>query len=414
MRGVVQRFSVPIILAAVIPILVSAQATQRMRDRDPDLEGSKKVAAELQQANFHSGSWYLLSRIRISDAGFSESATLPTGDQSGGLSLSLEAPNRLYYVPHKKAILSLEATPGYTFFGNSGTNQFNYSARADAHFLFNHLYLDVYGLRQNQLRAHVADINRLATVRSDEAGIAGEAKYSSKTSALFNIRLRDTEFPQGRYQPQDVPVEQLDRREKNARLSLMHKTLPLTSFFVAGERSDYSFDYRAAARDGKRTSFSGGAIWNPGRTTVRIEAGPVKLDFDDPSQRDYSGVAGSLGITRNAGRTLYNFSLDRDLGFSIFVNNNYYIATTAYAGLTRSLTRRVSLRAGTAYERDDYDVPVNGVDRRDDISFTSAGFIYAFRHLNVGADIGWYERRSTIGGEEDSGIRTVIHLSFTP
>lgn len=416
MRGT-WRSAIVLIIAAILPVIVAAQASQRLRDRDPDIEAAKKVASDLQQANFHRGSFYLLSRIRISDAGFTETATLPTGEQSGGLSLSVEAPNRLYYMPHKKSVFTLELTPGYAWFsatdGDSRRTQFNYLGRADAHFLFNHLYLDVYALRQDQLRAHVADINRLATVKTDEAGVAGEAKYSSKTSALFNIRLRDTEFPRDRFQPLGIPVELLDRREKNGRLSLMHKTFPVTSLFVAGERSDYEFD-PLTRKDSTRTYYGAGAIWSPSHGTIRLEVGPVKLDFDDPAQKDYSGINATLSASRSTGRRLYTLTAERDLGFSIFIGNNYYVATSLQLAVTHAATRRLSLRASSAYERDDYDVPVFGRDRRDDISFTAVGFLYNLRRFNIGADVGWYQRTSTVGGEEDAGIRTVLHLSFTP
>jgi len=64
----------------------------------------------------------------------------------------------------------------------------NYALRADAHFLTNHLYLDVYRTRANQMRAFVSDINRMATVKENETGVVGEFKYSSRTSALFALR----------------------------------------------------------------------------------------------------------------------------------------------------------------------------------------------------------------------------------
>ena len=413
MGGLRRLVLVTLITAAVSP-LAAAQSTQKMRDRDPDLEASKRLAAELQQANFHYGSFYLLSRIRIADAGFTETATLPTGDQSGGVSLTVEAPNRFYYVPRKKTILTLELTPGYSFIGSGQERgQFGYTVRADAHFLLNHLYLDVYGMREDQLRAHVADVNRLVTLRNDEVGVLGEWKYSSRTSTLFNFRSRDLRFPENRVQPELVPVNLLDRNEKNGRLSLHHKTFPLTSLFVAAERSDYDFE-RATYKNSKRTWVGGGAIYNAGRTQLRLEGGPAKLEFDDPSQQDYSGVTASFRASRNNGRRTYTFGADRDLGFSIFLDNNYFVSNTLSVGVTHVATRKLTLRAGSTYERDDYDVAVGGQDRRDTISYTSVGFMYAVRRLNVGADVGWYERDSTFGGDVDSGIRTVIHLSFTP
>lgn len=412
MRGV--KRLVIFIVGALLPVVVSAQSSQRMRDRDPDLEGSKKLAAELQQANFHYGPFYLLSRFRVTDAGFSETASLPTGDQQGQISLSVDAPQRFYFVPSKKSVLTLEATPGYSFFRGEGREgQFNYTVRGDAHFLLNHLYLDVYGLREDTLRAFVADINRLATVRTDEGGVLGEIKYSSKTSALVNLRFRDSVFPEARFQPGDVDISQLDRSELNGRVSMMHKTFPLTSLFVAAERSDYNFD-RDATRDSTRTSYGGGAIYNSGRFTARVEAGAARLDFDDPAQKDFSGVTAALEASRSTGRRTLTLRLDRDLGFSIFGPNNYFISNIARLDLSHVATRRLTLRTGTTFERDDYDVPVGGIKRRDNISFSYVGFLYNLRRFNLGADVGWYERDSNIGLDEDSGIRTVLHLSFTP
>ena len=392
--------------------------TQGLRDRDPDLEGSKKIAGELQEANIHSGPFYMLSRIRISDAGFSEDYYLPTGDVRGGVNLRVEAPQRIYLVPHKKTIFTAELVPAYSFFDvGSREGQFDYRVRGDAHFLFNHLYLDFYGLRSDQLRAQVADVNRLATQREDEVGVSGELKYSSKTSSLFSIRARDLSYPSNRYQPMDsldrlVPINLLDREERNARVSLHHKTFPLTSLFVAGEGSDYTFD-RAAYKDSSRRYAGAGFLRQSGRTSFRGEVGRASLTFDDASQRDFSGVTASLGMDRSRGRWNYSAAASRDLGFAIFLNNNYYVAHVGRVGVDYAASRKLNLRAQSTFERDDYDVPVGGIKRRDTFSFTSVGFIYGIRRLRTGIDAGWYSRESNFD-EDESGIRWVLHLSFTP
>ena len=406
-----------IAITALIPLCASAQG-QRLRDRDPDLSASKKLWGDLQQANFHTGPFYWISRLRIANAGYTESGYLPTGNEAGGLSLTIEAPNRFFFVPRKKVIFTVDAVPSYTVFGaDDDIRQFNYSLRGDMHLLLNHLYLDVYASRADQIRPHVADINRLATAREDETGVAGEFKYSSRTSALFTARFRDLSYPENRFQPdpgpERIPIQVLDRQERNARLALNHKTFPRTALFVAGERSEYDFPNKRNYRS-SRTYGGGGFAFDSGRTQVRLEGGPTRLQFDDPTQPDYQGLTGQLRATRGNARWTYNLHADRDLGFSLFINNPYYVATSGGVGADLVATRRLTLHARTAYERDEYEQPVLGRIRTDDISFTSVGFTYGVRRARFGADIGWYERDSTAFGDVDSGIRYALRLSFTP
>ncbi len=417
MGGVSQRI-LRIAIAIMIPVLASAQQSQRLRDRDPELVGSKKVTGELQEANFHWGAFYLLSRFQIADVGYEQSSYVPTGDQSG-IALSVEAPHRLYFVPHKKSVFTAEFTPGYSFFNQDKNNrQLNYLARADAHFLFNHLYLDAYTLRADQLSAHVSDINRLATALQNETGVAGELKYSSRSSAMFSARYRDTEYPRDRVQPlqangDEIPIYLLERNERNARLSLHHKTFPLTSLFVAGETSNYGFR-SATYLDSQRIYYGGGISYDNGRSAISLEAGPMKLDFDDDSQRDFEGITARFAASRGSGRWNYHIGGDRDLGFSIFDQNAYYVATSGNTGVEYSATRRLTLRSNINWERDEYETPVAGLTRTDEFSFSSVGFSYGIRRLRTGLDVGWYERDSTAYGDKGSGIRYVVHLSYTP
>jgi hypothetical protein len=402
------------IIIAILPVLAVAQSGGRtLRDRDPDITGAKRLAGELQEATFHSGPWYLLSRFRIADAGYTESAYLPAGNSGGGLSLTIEAPHRLYYVPHKKVVFTAELVPGYNVITRGEeTNRLDYLARGDMHLLLNHLYLDVYTQRADQLRGYI-DVNVLARTRDNETGVAGEFKYSSRTSAQFAARYREQTYPDNQFGENETPLGLLDRDERNGRLSLVHKTFPLTALFVSAEASNYGFD-NATYKDSRRRWYGGGFVYDSGRTRVRLEAGPATLDFDDPSQHDFSGATGTLQWNRLNGRWTYSAGVGRDVGFTIVANNNFYIADSVRAGIDYSATRRLSLRAGVIGERHDYDVPIGGQTRQDQVSFSSVGFGYTLRKLRFGLDAGWYERESTLGGDTDSGIRYVLQLSFVP
>ena len=409
MSGVCQRLT-----GVLISLLVAATLQgQTLRDRDPDLAGAKKLAAELQEANFHSGMFYLWSRFRIADAGYTEEAYLPTGEDSGGLALRVEAPQRFYFVPRRKIVFTAELTPGYNVISpGDEDSRVDYLARGDVHFLFNHLYLDVYTSRADQLRPLLA-ANELARTRDDETGVAGEFKYSSRTSAQFAVRYRKQQYPEDRFEEDDIPLALLDRSERNGRVSFVHKTFPLTSLFVSAEASQYEFS-ADSRRDSSRRWAGAGFHLNSGRTALRVEAGPVRLDFDDPSQLDYSGLAGTAAVSRSSGHFTYSAGIGRDIGFAILAGNNFYVAETANARVGYSATRRLSLRGGVVAERHTYEVPVDGVRRRDTISFTSVGFDYGIRRLRFGVDAGWYERNTTTPDGDDSGIRYVVHLSFVP
>lgn len=421
MRGARWAF-LAVVFIAGFPSIAIGQQSQTLRDRDPDIAAAKKVAAEVQQANFHWGSFYLQSRLRLADAGFASDISVPTGDSSGGVRIAVEAPQRLYYVPHRKMVLSADLVPSYAFLGN-GEGQFDYTARADAHFLWNHLYLDPYVILTDKIRAHVAEINRLATAREGEVGVNGEWKHSSRTSAIFALRNRTLSYPCSRpgalnpcdrLQPRDQPMDLLDREEVTGRLALHHKTFPLTSIFVAAEGGKYEFD-RTSFKDSTSAMVSGGLLYDSGRTKVRAEAGLRRLDFESDLEKDFQGLTGSASVERARGRWAYGATVARDVSFAIFAGNNYFESTTATAGISRRVGRSITVRANGLREHDVFPNPTpdGGLVRTDDISFYSTGFTYGFWKINVGTDIGWYERTSTFGGDSDSGIRWLLHLSFT-
>ena len=418
------------ILALVVPGTLQAQQGG-LRDRDPVLTAAKRIATDLQKATAHYGPFYLLSSIQLSDIGYNDQFYAPTGDQAQSVSVGLSAPQRLYFVPRKKTVYSLEFVPQYSWVERVEDTrdpetpdddvtvregQHGYRARLDAQYLFNHLYLDLYVETTDQIQANTGEINRLFTERRNEGGIAGEIKYSSRTSTTFHIARRDITHPRGgRLQPIDVPIDLLDRQETNARAAFIHKTFPLTSLTFAAEGSDYSFD-RATYKDGRRSYFAPGFLFDNGRTSWRLEVGRGTLRFDQRGQHTFEGVLGNTALSRRLGdKWTVTFGAARDVDFSIFGPNNFYTADRANLGIEYAMTRRLSLRSTNFGGRDQYDLPVEGVLRRDTTRYNAVGWLYSWRKLRGGFDVGYYERSSNFAtADEEDGIRYVIHLSFSP
>jgi hypothetical protein len=418
-RGGMRYLLATVVAAACCTTALAQQ--EGLRDRDPELDQAREVANELSQANLHYGNFYVNSSIELSDVGYTQQFFVPTSDQGHGISFIVRAPQKLYYVPYKKVVLSAQATPSYAFVSRRiGSNQFGYNLRGDARLLLNHLFLDGFVTRADELRANVGDINRLLTVRDTGVGVEGEFKYSSRTSARFNANVHNIGFPSGRIQPNldpllFAPISQLQRNEHNYRAMLVHRTFPLTSLTLAGEHSDYHFR-NTPANNSRRNYVAPGFRWDNGIHTVTAEAGPAKLSFDNPLQHDFSGVVGKLTSTnRFTPRVSLDAAASRDVDFSIFGDNPYYVTDRLGSQLNYSATRKLTLHLIGDLGRNRYDVATNGVRRRDNFGWLAAGWLYNFRRLHFGFDLGYYTRTSNLVlTDEQHGIRGVLLLSVTP
>lgn len=419
--GTLRRLKAAVAIAALAGGTVVVQA-QELRDRDRTLAASRQIADDLRRARIHYGPFYLLSSIQLADIGYDQEYFLPVSDTSSGFRFGLSAPTRLYLTPNRKTFLSIEATPQWSRFGGAqGHNQTGYKTRADAQFLLNHLYLDLYASKENVLRADTGEFSSLVTRKNSEVGTNGELKYSSRTSLTYSALARRQEFPLGTnvFQP-DVSVALLDRSEHAYRTAFVHKTFPLTSLLVAAEYAGYSFP-NAVFKNSNRKYGGAGLIYDSGRTTSRLEAGYARLDFQRDGQKDFHGPVGNLSLThRPTERWTLSGGLARDLAFSIFRDNDYYVSNRGFVSSQYGLTRRLSLNAGWTVVHDNYDVPTAGSKRglferrRDRMSFPSIGWTYTSpNHFSGGFDVGYLERSSNFPIAETDGIRLVLHLSLS-
>lgn len=423
MRGYL-RWVVTLSIASMFSVAASAQEEGlRDRDRERQLDASKRIASDIQRASVHNGPFYLLSSIQLADIGYEESNEfwVPTRDHTSGFTFGVNAPHRLYFIPQKKVIFQLDAVPGYGFFRGEDEHgdtrfrtQFGYVTRASVQLLLNHLYLETYGGKSDRLRSNTGEINRILTIDDTNYGINGEFKYSSKTSALFGAAIRNIDYPDDGEQPEDRNVELLSRREVAQRVSIKHKTFARTALLATAEVGNYEFK-TLQSRDSHRTYGGAGVLFTGDRVSSSLEAGYAKLNFDRPDSQDYGGVLGHGRVDVAIGRRwTIDGVLSRDVDFSIFGANLYYLVDRASTAATYRVTQRLDVRGTANVGRNSYERLTSGVKRRDDITFLSAGFIYTLRRTQLGLEVGHYSRKTNVGDPSESGIRLILHLSFRP
>src|SRR5437016_1317682 len=152
-------------VASILAGTIAAEA-QELRDRDRTLAASRQIAEDLRRARLHYGPFYLLSSIQLSDIGYDEQFLMPAADTTSGFRFGVSAPQRLYFTPNRKTFFSVQASPEWSrFTGANAHTQYGYKTRADAQFLFNHLYIDAYGIGNDSLHVDTGEISSLVTRR---------------------------------------------------------------------------------------------------------------------------------------------------------------------------------------------------------------------------------------------------------
>ncbi len=405
-------------IGAVFVVCTAAASAQQEtlpldRDRDPALDGAKRVYSDVSHASLHYGSIYLLSRFELSDLAIEPDFT---PEKSNNLALSIVAglPNRIYWFPSKKFALSADATPSLAFVDRSGlTTQSGYALRGDAHLLLNHLYLDVHGATADELGPLPSEVGGIGTATSRTFGADAELKYSSKTSVLLTAAETDTRYPDGRLQPDLVPIELYDNDERRFRGTILHKTLPRVSLSATAERSDWDFPNSLYA-DARRDHVALGAGYVVGRRSIRAEAGPARLSSTQDGFHDYQGIIGRVRASAPVGRRwTVGSAVERDVKVSNFQNTSYYVTETGSLAADWVVTQRLSFQFAPTAGRLSYDVPVNGVARKDNYKQLLAGWTYSTTRFRGGFDVVYYERQSNVLIGESSGIRLIVRLSLT-
>lgn len=419
-----RRYAIACAVEFLTVFTLTAQ-TPTLRDRDREPEGRKALLADLQRARLHYGPFYLVSRLELRNLGFDQEINIPTGDEVEDVTLTVAAPQKLFFVPSKKIILSAQAEPAYVWFNDrEDLRQWNYLYRGDVHLVLNRLYADIFATRSDETVRDLAEIGRLVDRKTRVAGIETEFKFTSKTAV--RIRHTDTGLDYTRGSEADLEGERLERTEALNSLLFEHKTFPRTALSLMLESENFDFDF-ADNRDGnlyaiyagaERTGTAARLIGQP----IRIQLGYAQLDYDDPAEKDYRGPVGTATIAFSPHRNLIlNAAAERSLQFSIFESNNHYAADRAELVTTYSMGRRFDLFGSLEYGINHYFIPAidpldgRSKNRADELTLETAGVKYRLPRGGIlGLGVGYYQRDSNFSRFNEDGIRLFVQLSISP
>lgn len=285
----------------------------------------------------------------------------------------------------RKIVFDVSASPQYLFFlRTEGERAWNADAGGNVHLVFDRLYFLAGGQYRNSRERMGAELD--LNVRRTEVTLNGLAMWQASKGTSFAAQYRRSTYDYS--DPEDLGIrDNLNREETFVDLRGYIQRVARTRFSLDAEYGSYVFTSDPTGlRDSRSYAIYGGIEFIPPGDagsesrgiTGAIHLGYGRLDIRDPEQKDYSGFGGRATIDLNLIRhTVVHGFFERGPEFSVFSGLSYYLQTSFGGGLTRFLSRHVTLSYDASFSHLDYSV--GGPEGEPPSQIASRYLVHSFR-----------------------------------
>jgi hypothetical protein len=382
---------------------------------------AQSAAEEETPPKFIFGPLGLTPRIALKDLGFDTNPLNQPGESERDFTFTLE-PGLDSSLRIGRGRLSGKTSLEWLYYNESSTQRsINLNQEARAELSLNRVRPYVFGgyLRTRQRPTPEIDLRVQQNTTTRGAGTA--LFLGSRLRLDVEARRREFVFDKGEHG--DLAVAQaLNRDSDAASLAARFILTPLTTFVVRAEVQQDRFKF-SAVRDNDSISVIPGFEFKPAAmVSGTVLVGYRRFDADDVTVPDFAGVVGHVDaryIFRES--TLFNVVADRDVTYSIDVDQPYYVLNGGLLSMTHILGINwfVVGRIGeTRLAYRDFVSPNEGGNAARSAR-TDRVFIRGFgvgrrlgEDLRVGFDVNYVRRRSTEAASEYQGFRFGGSISY--
>lgn len=324
------------------------------------------------------------------------------------------------YLPlKKKVIFQVYESPRYVYYSETKRERtWNNYFNGQVHFALNRFFITVgKGFTQARQRwSTEIDIK----LRRKEDSLQGAILWQASKKTSFYLRYR-----QAKYEYENLSFgifnirERLNREESYLNFTTFYRVSFRTMFFLDAEYGLYNFREQASSKDSRSYGIYAGFEFSPtGRIKGRINLGYKNFDALDPGEKDYRGVVGNTRVSVRLLRTLVvRASFERDVEFSLWYNNNYFIENRYGTGGSFYLFKKIRLdydfySGRNNYPRGQLIGPDVREKRMDDYQIHSVGiYIRVKKNIGLGLIASRWVRDSNLDYEDDE--RDFVGLNLT-
>jgi len=405
------------ILVAGILLLAGAAATVSAETwKGLDLE------RKLRETPWHFGPFRIQPQLVISNAGVDSNVFYDPSDPIKDFTLTAGPAATIYLPIHRKFVLSAYGSPQYVWYSKTEQERtWNYYFSGAAQLSLKNVFFSVEGLYSDARERWNTEID--IRPRRTEVGYGGSAlvKMAWKTSFSLGYRTVKYDYASVVYGDNFDVRERLNRQESYANLSFHYQASSQRRIFLDFEYGDYSFEFtpQAAVSDSRSgAAYAGIEFSRLGRRVRgRVRVGYKKFDVRAADGPDYQGIVGDSQLSiRLAKPFVIRGSYVRDVRFSLWYNNPYYIESRPGAGLSVYPVSFLRFDYDYSIGRNRYPEVGGGgpdVKRLDEYSVHSGGVYFRVRKtVALGFIASWWVRDSNLDAEDDKRTFFGVNLTY--
>lgn len=337
----------------------------------------------------------------------------------------------IYLSLKRKILFTSYASPQYVYFRETKRERtWNYYGRAEVNFIFNRFLLTA-GASYSDARERWNTEIDLRPRRRERAGRA-ELLWQVRRRLSLSLSARQSQYEYENLEYERFRLaETLNRTENYANLATYFELTPRVRFFLDAEYGLFEFTHPASGRDSKSYALYGGFEFSPlGKIRGRLHLGYKYFDSKSPERKDYRGLVGDTGLQVRLLRKLWiRGALRRDVRFSLWYENTYFLENLWSAGFSFYLHRKIRLDYDFSDGRNRYPSPFpspqsvppysftyfsppSPVKRLDHYQIHSAAIYYRIaKDIGFGLVFSHWTRDSNLDWEDD--IRNFIGFNLT-
>jgi hypothetical protein len=405
------------ILGLAAALLLIAGASPTAAETWKGLELGRK----LRETPWHIGPFRIQPQLVISNAGVDSNIYYSPDEPIKDFTVTAGPAATIYLPIHRKFVLSAYGSPQYVWYSKTDRERtWNYYLNGAAQLSLKNVFFSAEGVYSDARERWNTEID--IRPRRKEEGYGGSAlvRLAHKTSFALGYRTVKYDYESVVYGDDFDVRERLNRRESYGNLSFYYQATSQRRLFVDLEYGDYAFEFASQAAIGNARSgaaYAGIDLSRLGRRVRgRIRVGYKIYDVRAAAGPDYRGLVGDSQLSVRLAKPLVvrGFYI-RDVRFSLWYNNPYYVESRPGAGISVYPFRFLRLDYDYSVGRNRYPLVGGGgpeEKRLDDFTIQSAGVYVRIRKtVALGFIASWWVRDSNLDAEDDK--RTFFGLNLT-